>query len=143
MQRSKLEYLIKNLPERQKWDILEKMDPNNDYDFDFLTVEFLKQHDTTDHFVLLAVPNYMDPVFVENFKQKYAKIFEEINNLCKKYGIKPFFEDPTNLPECELTREDLCEQLYESELNSFFNVKSFREYNPPVYNPKNDDDKKD
>ena len=140
MKRSKFEYLIKNLPQKQKWDLIEKVDPNGNYDFNYLVEKFLKEPDTKDPFMLLAVPNYLDPVFVENYKQKYVKKFEEINELCIKNKIKPFFENPTNLRECELIREDLCEQVNESELNEFFNVKSFRDYIPPVYEEENKKD---
>lgn len=142
MQRSKLEYLTKNLQHKSKLDLIEKIDPNNDYDFDLLAEKFLREPDTKDPFILLAIPNYMDPTFVEKYKQKYVKKFEEINELCIKNKIKPFFKDPTNLRECELTREDLCEQVYESELNEYFNVKSFRDYDPPVYDPQNENNKK-
>lgn len=141
MNRSKLEYFIKNLMEYKKKEIIEEIDPNGDFKFDHLTIEFLKNPDTTDPFVLLAVPNYMDPTFVEAYKQKYVKQFELINDLCIKNNIYPFFKDPTNLVESELTREEICEQVHESILNEFFNVKSFREYQPPIYKPNNNENK--
>ena len=135
MERCKLEYIIKNLPEYKKREFIEAVDPNGDYDFDPMAVEFLRQPDTKDPFILLAVPNYMDPAFVEAYKQKYVKKFEEINEMCIKNRIHPFFKNPSDVVESEATREELCELEEESVLNAFFGVESFRDYNPPVYQP--------
>ena len=133
MDRSKLEYLIKNLPICKQHEMIEEMDPDGDYEFNFLTKKFLKNPDTKDPFVLLAVPNPYDPASVEAFKEKYVKQFEKINALCIQNKIYPFFDNPKDLRSSELTREDLCCQQHESYLNEFFGVKSFRDYNPPVY----------
>ena len=138
MERCKLEYAIKNLPEFKKGKFIEEVDPNGDYEFDFLVAKFLRNPDTKDPFILLAVPNYTDPAFVEAYKQKYIKKFEKINQMCIENRIYPFFKNPKDLAECEATREDLCELECESVLNAFFGVERFRDYNPPIYEPENE-----
>ena len=135
MDRSKLEYMIKNLPEHKKWELIEEVDPNGDYEFNDIAVEFLKNPDTKDPFILLAVPNYMDPASIEAYKEKYVKKFEKINAMCIENRIYPFFKNPKDLVESEETREDICEQVHESILNEFFGVERFRDYNPPIYEP--------
>jgi len=135
MDRSKLEYMIKNLPEHKKWEFQEQVDPDGSYEFDDSTVKFLKNPDTQDPFILLAVPNYMDPASIEAYKEKYVKKFEKINAMCIENKIYPFFKNPKDLAESEETREDICEQEHESILNAFFGVERFRDYNPPIYEP--------
>ena len=139
---SKLDYLIKNLSVADKNRFIVEMDPNGEYNFGFLDVEFLKNPDSKDPFVLLAIPGYDCDLeyencinLINNYKQKYVKIFENINNLCIQYKIKPFFNNPTNLVECELTREDLCAEVHESILNKFFKTESYYSYYPPLYEP--------
>lgn len=136
MDRSKLEYMVKNLSMKQKGDIYVQIDPDGEYEFDFLTQEFLKNPDTKDPFVIIAVPNYMDPEAVEAYKLKYIQQFEKINDMCKENKIYPFFQDPTNLVESEATRKDICKKVHESILNKYFKCNSFYDYNPPVYDPK-------
>ena len=141
---SKLDYLLKNLSVADKNKFIVEMDPNGEYEFSFLDVEFLKNPDSKDPFVLIAIPGYCPDLeydsclsLVEEYKQKFIKIFENINNLCLKHKIKPFFKDPTNVVECELTREDLCAEVHESVLNKFFKTKSYYDYYPPLYEEEN------
>ena len=135
MDRSKLEYLLKNLSIKDKNEIIVEIDPDGDYAFGFLVKKFLKNPDSNDPFVLLALPDPDDPACIEAFKQKYVKQFEKINALCIKHKIYPFFDNPQDLPASELKREDLCCQVHESWINEFFGVESFYDYNPPVYEP--------
>ena len=139
MDRSKFEYLTKyvfrNCGEDKWWELKETVDLENKYEFNFLIVKFLKNPDTTDENILIAIPNYENSVNIEECKQKYIKIFKRINALCIECKIYPFFKNPSDLRESEITREDLCRQVPEEKLNNFFGVESFYDYNPPVYEP--------
>ena len=135
MNTSKLEYLIKNLPMQQKGNILVAMDPNGEYEFDFMTQDFLKSPDTDDPFVLIAVPNYMDPACIAAYIEKYVQIFKNINAMCLEYKIRPFFDNPEDVKASELTREDLCKQEHDSVIARFFGVQSYYDYTPIPYEP--------
>ena len=70
MNRSKLEYLMKELSVQEKNNIIVEIDPEGDYEFGSLTSKFLKNPTSKDPFILLAVPYYQDPKNIENFIKK-------------------------------------------------------------------------
>ena len=55
-------------------------------------------------------------------------------DLCINNNTYPFFEDPTNVKECEKVRLDLVKKIPENLLNNYFGVESFGDYSPPKYN---------
>ena len=130
---SKLEYMIKNINIKSKKDLIYKIDYENCLDFFSLASEALLKIDTLDPSISKVVVDVCNPKEVMIFKRRYTYIFEEINQICIDNKICPLFKDPYNLKECEETRLDLIAPVDEEVLNEYFNVKSFYDYNPPVY----------
>jgi len=133
MNTSKLDYYTRNLSMSKKGDFEIAMDPKGVYDFNFLTVKFLKDPDTKDPFKLLAIPNDPTPENRAAYIEKYVKIFERINELCLENKIRPFFDDPKDVTASELTREDICAEVHDSINAEFFGVKCYYDYNPAPY----------
>ena len=135
MDRCKLEYMLRYIDPDKKWDIIEAVDPENKYMFNFLAVKLLKNPDTQNKFTLMVVPNSDNPENVKKYLDEFRTQFHKINEMCKENKIYPFFENPNDVRDSELTREDICLLVPEKELNNFFGVNSFYEYRPPVFEP--------
>ena len=75
---------------------------------------------------------------VKKYLDEFRTQFHKINEMCKENKIYPFFENPNDVRDSELTREDICLLVPEKELNNFFGVNSFYDYRPPVYEPEKD-----
>ncbi len=136
MNTSKLDYYIKYLPMSIKGTFRTWMDPKGEYDFNFLTVKFLKDPDTKDPFKLIAIPGDPTPENKAEFIEKYVKIFEKINALCIDNKIRPFFDNPKDVKASELTREAICAEVHDSINAEFFGVESYYDYEPTPYEPK-------
>ena len=67
-------------------------------------------------------------------KEKAIAQYKLINELCIENNTPPFFEDPTNIGECEKTRLDIVRIIPETILNEFFGVESIGYYEPPKLN---------
>ena len=135
----KLEYLIKNIDIIPKKRLIFLIDKDNWDQFHKSSIEKLEE------FKKLQ-PVYGDSKDYKVWSYKCAKrrdaqlrkefeeIFTEINQICMDNHTYPIFEDPSNIEECLKTRKDL---LYvyddDKELNEFFGVKSFFDYEPPRY----------
>ena len=136
MNRSKLEYLLKDLSLHHENEIVHEMDPEGKYlIFDYFACKFLADPDTTDPEILMYVPGSRNPAKLEAFKNQFRAQYRKINDLCAGYGVKPFFPNPDDIKESEAIRRDLVAQVPESYLNKFFGVNSFYDYKPKPYIP--------
>ena len=135
MDRCKLEYMIKRFDFQEKKKIIKLIDPYGDYEFKKDISRFLLDPNTTDDNILSQLPilKYF-PETKESFINEYIDLYKLINDLCIKNKAYPFFEDPTNVAECEKTRLDIVRIIPEEMLNEFFGVESIRDYEPPIYN---------
>lgn len=153
MDRCKLEYMIKRFDFNEKKRIIMEMDPYGDYKFKKDISRYLLDPDTKDEDVLMYIGPYTTMYFVSNkddefkelmeqeleeIKEEYINQYKLINELCIKNNTYPFFEDPTNIKECEKTRLDIVRIIPEEIINKFFNVDSLRDYEPPMYKKKED-----
>lgn len=153
MDRCKLEYMIKRFDFNEKKRIIMEMDPYGDYKFKKDISRYLLNPDTKDEDVLMYIGPYTTMYFVSNkddefkelmeqeleeIKEEYINQYKLINELCIKNNTYPFFEDPTNIKECEKTRLDIVRIIPEEIINKFFNVDSLRDYEPPMYKKKED-----
>lgn len=153
MDRCKLEYMIKRFDFNEKKRIVMEMDPYGDYKFKKDISRYLLDPDTKDEDVLMYIGPYTTMYFVSNkddefkelmeqeleeIKEEYINQYKLINELCIKNNTYPFFEDPTNIKECEKTRLDIVRIIPEEIINKFFNVDSLRDYEPPMYKKKED-----
>lgn len=153
MDRCKLEYMIKRFDFNEKKRIIMEMDPYGDYKFKKDISRYLLDPDTKDEDVLMYIGPYTTMYFVSNkddefkelmeqeleeIKEEYINQYKLINELCIKNNTYPFFEDPTNIKECEKTRLDIVKIIPEEIINKFFNVDSLRDYEPPMYKKKED-----
>lgn len=135
MNRNKLEYLIINFDIKEKKEMIWLIDPNGDYEFKKHISKFLLEPDTTDLNILNQLPvlKYY-PDEKERFLKKFINLYEQINALCIKNNICPFFKDTSNVSECEKRRLDIVKLVPEESLNEFFNIDSFWNYKPSKYN---------
>ena len=153
MDRCKLEYMIKRFDFNEKKRIIMEMDPYGDYKFKKDISRYLLDPNTKDEDVLMYIGPYTTMYFVSNkddefkelmeqeleeIKEEYINQYKLINELCIKNNTYPFFEDPTNIKECEKTRLDIVRIIQEEIINKFFNVDSLRDYEPPMYKKKED-----
>lgn len=153
MDRCKLEYMIKRFDFNEKKRIIMEMDPYGDYKFKKDISRYLLNPDTKDEDVLMYIGPYTTMYFVSNkddefkelmekeleeIKEEYINQYKLINELCIKNNTYPFFEDPTNIKECEKTRLDIVRIIPEKIINKFFKVDSLRDYEPPMYKKKED-----
>ena len=76
---------------------------------------------------------------IEGWKQIFAARFKYLNEICIRNKAKPFFENPEDLRESELTREDLLKKVGERQLNLFFECDSYYSYEPPIYGHEEND----
>ena len=135
MNRSKLEYFSRSLSIDKERQLRQAVDPDGNYMFGKIACDFLKDPDTKDKRIINRIPGHTNPQLIEDYKNRYRSQYERINNLCKENKIYPFFEDPRDIKKSEATRQDIIQQVPEAVLNKFFNVNSFYEYVPPVYEP--------
>lgn len=153
MDRCKLEYMIKRFDFNEKKRIIMEMDPYGDYKFKKDISRYLLNPDTKDEDVLMYIGPYTTMYFVSNkdeefkelmeqeleeIKEEYINQYKLINELCIKNNTYPFFEDPTDIKECEKTRLDIVRIIPEKIINKFFKVDSLRDYEPPMYKKKED-----
>ena len=153
MDRCKLEYMIKRFDFNEKKRIIMEMDPYGDYKFKKDISRYLLDPDTKDEDVLMYIGPYTTMYFVSNkdeefkelmeqeleeIKEEYINQYKLINELCIKNNTYPFFEDPTDIKECEKTRLDIVRIIPEKIINKFFKVDSLRDYEPPMYKKKED-----
>ena len=153
MDRCKLEYMIKRFDFNEKKRIIMEMDPYGDYKFKKDISRYLLNPDTKDEDVLMYIGPYPTMYFVSNkdeefkelmeqeleeIKEEYINQYKLINELCIKNNTYPFFEDPTDIKECEKTRLDIVRIIPEKIINKFFKVDSLRDYEPPMYKKKED-----
>ena len=153
MDRCKLEYMIKRFDFNEKKRIIMEMDPYGDYKFKKDISRYLLNPDTKDEDVLMYIGPYTTMYFVSNkddefkelmekeleeIKEEYINQYKLINELCIKNNTYPFFEDPTDIKECETTRLDIVRIIPEKIINKFFKVDSLRDYEPPMYKKKED-----
>ena len=71
MDRCKLEYMLRYVNPDKKWDIIEAVDPENKYMFNFLAVKLLKNPDTQNKFTLMVVPNSDNPENVKKYLDEF------------------------------------------------------------------------
>ena len=153
MDRCKLVYMIKRFDFNEKKRIIMEMDPYGDYKFKKDISRYLLNPDTKDEDVLMYIGPYTTMYFVSNkdeefkelmeqeleeIKEEYINQYKLINELCIKNNTYPFFEDPTDIKECEKTRLDIVRIIPEKIINKFFKVDSLRDYEPPMYKKKED-----
>ena len=153
MDRCKLEYMIKRFDFNEKKRIIMEMDPYGDYKFKKDISRYLLDPDTKDEDVLMYIGPYTTMYFVSNkdeefkelmeqeleeIKEEYINQYKLINELCIKNNTYPFFEDPSDIKECEKTRLDIVRIIPEKIINKFFKVDSLRDYEPPMYKKKED-----
>ena len=153
MDRCKLEYMIKRFDFNEKKRMIIEIDPYGDYKFKKDISRYLLNPDTKDEDVLMYIGPYTTMYFVSNkddefkelmekeleeIKEEYINQYKLINELCIKNNTYPFFEDPTDIKECEKTRLDIVRIIPEKIINKFFKVDSLRDYEPPMYKKKED-----
>lgn len=107
---------------KKKNKMIELIDPRGVYEF------------REDSNILYSFPQFKYfPDEKDLLINKFIRLYKQINELCRINNINPFFNDPTNVSECEKTRLDLIRVLPEEYINDFFGVGSFRDYKPPKY----------
>lgn len=134
MYRCKLEYMLKNVDIKEKNKMIELIDPRGVYEFREDISSLLLDPDTKDSNILYSFPQFKYfPDEKDLLINKFIRLYKQINELCRINNINPFFNDPTNVSECEKTRLALIRVLPEEYINDFFGVGSFRDYKPPKY----------
>lgn len=131
----KLDYLLKNMEVGAYKTFCDMIDIKGYRDFNPDAYKILNNPDTTDKNVLLIVPGYIiyGKECVYKFVDKYKEKFREMNEFLIKNGVMPIFENPDDVGQCAITRENLVELLPESYTNKYFGVENFSEYNPKPY----------
>lgn len=135
----KLEYMIKNIDILPRKRLVFLFDKDSYYDFHEYEIEKLEEFkkrepvygDSKDYKVWsYKCAKRSD----EELRKKFEGIFTEINQICMDNHTYPIFEDPSNIEECLKIRKDLL-RVYdgEEELNKFFGVERFFDYEPPRY----------
>ena len=153
MDRCKLEYMIKRFDFNEKKRMIIEIDPYGDYKIKKDISRYFLNPDTKEEDVLMYIGPYTTMYFVSNkddefkelmeqeleeIKEEYINQYKLINELCIKNNTYPFFEDPTDIKECEKTRLDIVRIIPEKIINKFFKVDSLRDYEPPMYKKKED-----
>ena len=133
MDRCKLEYMLRNFNAEDKEEIIYRMTDSRDW-FNSRIVDFLLAPDMKDP-IKLSMAGIHKPEQIESWKKIYASRFKYLNEICLRNKIEPFFKNPDDLTESELTREDLLKKMSERVLNSWFGCDSYYSYNPPIYEP--------
>ncbi len=134
MDRCKLDYIFKNFNAMQKKRMVQEIDPFGVYMFNEFICKFLKDPDTTDKDILCFIPGWRNPKHIETCKERYRDQYKKINDICIHNNIAPFFKNPNNIKESELTRLDLIKLVPEENLNKFYGVKDYWSYEPPTHN---------
>ena len=136
MDRCELEYLIKRIDLTERKIIIHKMDPYRQHFFQEYCSKFLLNPD--DEYIYEYYPEFeFFPEMKEELIEEAILKYKNINELCIKNNIHPFFENPSNILESENTRLDIVKIIPEEILNKFFGVESIRDYEPPKYNGEN------
>lgn len=73
--------------------------------------------------------------YIDKFIRKYESVFREINAFCVEHYVAPLFPDPADIQACIKRRTDLLVLRPEEELNEFFGVARYHDYQPPIYYP--------
>lgn len=138
MNRSKLDYMIKDFPIEAKEEIIHIIDPDGQNYFHFLARDFLMNPNTKDVWTLSFIPANYKPENIKNTKLIYKLLFKRINEIFIENKVFPLFENPEDLTQSELTRREIIKKNSERYLNNYFGVDSFYNYKPPIYEQKND-----
>lgn len=135
MIRCKLEYLIKKIDIISRKRLIFLIDKDNHFDFHRVNTKAIEdfknvQYDLSDEInqILYEVEKEND----RSLREKYEKIFTEINQICIDSNLYPIFKDPSNTEECLKLREDLLKVYDEEDIKRFFGGKSLLDYEPPL-----------
>ena len=140
MRRCKLEYMIKNIPLIPGKRLIYLFDVNSQFHFDEFYIRELEKFKNME----VINDDSAEGIMYECLKEineerlkKYEQIFNEINEICITNETYPIFNDSSNIEECLKIRKEVLHMYNEEEINIFFDVKSLRDYTPPIYKNKN------
>lgn len=135
--RYKLEYMIRNFSDLDREEVLKMIDREGVNYFHSLARDFLMNPDTKDIYTLSFIPANYKPENIEFTKNLYTSIFRYINEIFIRNKAYPVFENPEDLTSSELTRREIVKLYPERHLNDYFGTDAFRNYEPPIYEPEN------
>lgn len=133
MDRCKLEYMIRNFSAEDRSEIIFRMTDTRDW-FNTFVRDFLLEPDMND-IIKLSLAGIHKPEQIETWKEIFASRFKYLNELCLRNKTMPFFDNPDDLRESELMREELLKRVSERYLNAWFGCDSYYSYKPPIYEP--------
>ena len=139
MRRCKLEYMIKNIPLIPRKRLIYLFDVDSQFHFDEFYIRELENFKNMEAIteecaekILYECLKEMD----EERRKKYEQIFNEINEICITNKTYPIFNDSSNIEDCLKIRKEVLRMYEEEKISIFFNDKTLRDYNPPIYENK-------
>ena len=130
----KLEYLIKSIDTISRKRLIFLIDKDNYFDFHRVNTKAIEDFKNAQYDLSDEINQIFYEIEKENdrsLREKYEKIFTEINQICIDSNLYPIFKDPSNTEECLKLREDLLKEYNEEDIKKFFDGKSLRNYEPP------------
>ena len=135
MTRCKLEYLIKGIEIKDRKRLIFLIDVDNYSDFHRVNTKAIEDFKNAEYDLSDEVNQIFYEVEKEHdiyLREKFKKIFTEINQICIDSNLYPIFKDPSNTEECLKLREDLLRVYDEEDIKRFFGGKSLLDYEPPL-----------
>lgn len=136
MKTCKLEYMIRNMNEDSKSEIIYLFDKNSEFifsSFNIKAVEDFKKLKPVSGDSLEAFEYKNAYYLYMSLSLRYETIFNRINEIFIENNVYPIFNDPSNLEECFVIRKDMLLAMSYNRANEFFGVNNYREYTPPKF----------
>jgi len=116
---TKFEYIFRNVCVKDFKRMLVLLGPKGTGCFSSYVTRYLDNIDTKDTLVLSIIPGYDKPERIKEFQEGISRLYEEMNEICRRNGIPSFFPDPKNLVASEAIRRDLIAPLSEYRFSDF------------------------